>query len=325
MREKRRGIVRPRGAQPMYVIAGLPKSRNKDAVDALQARRPDAIVQGIPSSDRDGALYPLSLREALVRSVGAFAIRRRGDGHAPVTPASITLFFVPSSDQAELLDAFNFAVMAAPLPTLVAWDEHGRQLRHDREAIDAALIAAVSPSGRAKADLDVVQWRLNFQSDNEALLLPPENFFTKDGDLVPVFRAFRDGERPWTDRLADYGPTELTHEDVPKRVAAQQTRRPYVDSRSMAFFIAHPKAYDGPAREVGEEERPAAILSVLRSLYRFGGALPPGIHHDVQRRDGSSLGGADFICSRKGPISSKADYANIYPDDFVRVADVRDD
>jgi hypothetical protein len=170
-------------------------------------------------------------------------------------------------------------------------------------------------------NLNEVKRRLSYRSDNESLLLPPRNFTVEGGDLVPLFREFRNGARPWTDRLAELGPTALHHDDVPERIKRQQTRRPFVDSRGMAFFIAHPAAYDGAAREVEDGTDVAAILSALRSLYRFGGALEPGLHHDAQRSDGSSLGGALFHCAEKGRIRSSSDYANIYPNDFVRVAD----
>lgn len=62
------------------------------------------------------------------------------------------------------------------------------------------------------------------------------------------------------------------------------------------------------------------LLATLRALYRFGGALEPELHHDVQRSDGSELGGGAFECREKGRIQGKGGYANIYPNDFVRIA-----
>ncbi|AMK26130.1 hypothetical protein K426_26155 (plasmid) [Sphingobium sp. TKS] len=317
---KRRRVVQPRGPQPMYLIAGLPKSVHKSAIDGLQARLPETIVRGIPSSSKDGALYSPAMVNLLVRSVGAFAIRRRGNGNAQPTPATITLLFVPAPDQEVLLSRFDFVLMSAPLATLVARDEKYVQLRHDPAAVAEALIAAVAAAGEARMNLNQVVRRLGYRSDNEALLLPPRNFMTQNGNLVPLFLDFRRGDRPWDDRLEDLGPVPLTHEDVPLRVKPQQTRRPFVDSRGVAFFIAHPNAYDGPPREVEEENDIEELLATLRALYRFGGALEPGMHHDAQRADGSELGGAAFECSEKGRIHGKGGYANIYPNDFVRIA-----
>lgn len=316
---KRRRVVQPSGPQPMYIIAGLPKSVHKDAIDSLQVRLPQAIVKGIPSPSNDGALYSPQLLDILVRSVGEFALRRRANGNAQPTPASMTLLFVPAPDQEALLRRFDFALMSAPLSALVARDAQYRQMRHDREAVGTALAEAVAASGEARMNLNQVVRRLRFQSDNEGLLLPPRNFLTEDGDLVRTFRQFREGSRAWTDRMEEFGPAQLTHEDVPLRVKGQQTRHVFVDNRGMAYFIAHPTAYDGPPREVDDEEDVGAMLMALRSLYRFGGALPPGIHHDAQRSDGSVLGSAKFHCAEKGPIHGKGGYANVYPNDYVRV------
>lgn len=317
---KRRRLLQSSGPQPMYVIAGLPKSVHHQAVDALQQRLPHAIVKGIPSLAGDHALYPQPHIVSLVRSVGEFVIRRRGNGNAQPAPASITLFFVPSPDQEALLRTFDFAVMAVPLAPLIVRDVRGRQARHDIAVISETLIAATRAASDARMNLNEVERRLAYQSDNESLLLPPRNFVTQDGDLVGVFRDFRNAARPWNDRLVEFGPEALGHDDVPKRVAAQQTRHPFVDARGMAFFIAHPKAYDGPGREVEDNENIRPIVDAMRKLYRFGGALPPGLHHDAQRSDGSPLDGAFFQCSEKGRIRGMSDYANVYPNDYVRVA-----
>lgn len=318
-RHQRRRVVQRHGPQPMYVIAGLPKAIHKEAIGRLQARLPHAIVKGVPSPKPDGALYSTALVNLLTRSIGEFAVRRRTNGNAQPTPASITLLFVPAPDQEVLLRRFDFALMSAPLSALVARDEHAKQLRHDGNAVAETLVAAVAAAAEARMNLNQVVRRLGYQSDNEALLLPPRNFMTQDGDLVPAFTAIRRGHRPWTDRLTELGPTPLTHDDVPKRIQGQQTRWVFVDGRGMAFFIAHPRAYDGPPREVEDGENADELLDTLRALYRFGGAVMPGLHHDAQRSDGAALDGAVFECSTKGRISAKAEYANVYPNDFVRV------
>src|SRR5947209_2041979 len=117
---RRRRIIEPRGPQPMYVIAGLPRATHKNALDRLQARLPHAIVKGLPAPTRDGALYSAAFVDQLVRSVGEFAVRRRTRGNAQPAPASITLLFVPAPDQEVLLQRFDFAIMSAPIPALVA-------------------------------------------------------------------------------------------------------------------------------------------------------------------------------------------------------------
>jgi hypothetical protein len=137
--------------------------------------------------------------------------------------------FVPSPDQELLLRAFDFALMVAPVAALVARDERRRQLRHDLAAVHEALADSVAAAGEARMNLNEVERRLGYRSDNESLLLPPRNFMVEDGDLVPLFREFRDGARPWTDRLAELGPIALDHDDVPARIAPQQTRLAMTD------------------------------------------------------------------------------------------------
>ncbi|MGO7805077.1 hypothetical protein ACC694_22240 [Rhizobium ruizarguesonis] len=316
-KDKKRSVIKSAGPQPLYIIAGLPKAAYSQCVEALELRYPQAIFKGAPAASADAALYPNHYIETLIRSAGEFAVRRRANGNEQPTPASLILIFVPSFDQEELLKTFDFAVMPAPLPVLATRDDRGAQLRHQPKLALEEIVGAIKPSSDAQLALAEVRRRLAFQSDNEAILLPPGNFNIKDSSLRTVFREFRNGARDWTDRLTHLGPTDLKHEDVPSRIAKQQTRRPFVDQRGMAFFIAHPNAYDAPTREA--DSTTAAILSTLQSLYRFGGSIVSGLHHDAQRSDGSPLGGATFHCSEKGPIQSNEGYANVYPNDFVRV------
>lgn len=321
---RRRSVVQRHGPTPLYVIAGLPLAAHRRTLQHLSDRFPTRLFKGVSSPANDGGLYGEALVATLMRGVGSFVVRRRNNDPAQPTPRSLTLLYVPAPDEQRLLRAFEFSAMTIPLPALAALDERYRQLRHDPNAVIAAIEDAIAPGAPAQQALAEVSRRLNFKSDNEALLLPPRNFLVGDGDLVPTFREFGTGQRAWTDRLAELGPCELTHEDVPKRVAHQQTRRVFVDRRGVAFFMAHPQAFDGPPREV-EDDSETEIASALRSLYRFGGALDLGIHHDAQRSDGSPLQGAVFHCDERGRIRANDDYANVYPNDFVRVADYERD
>lgn len=322
MARDRRNHVKAKTSSHMYIVAGLPRAVHQRALDEVEKKGSGLILKGAPSPD-DGALYSSALVEQLIRASGEFAIKRRQASKDAPTPASITLLYVPSPDQEQLLSVFDFAVMAVPLPRLSAWGADGRQLRHRLDVVIEEMAAAIRPSGQARTNLAAVQQRLDRQSDDEALLLPPRNFLTQDGDLTLVMRDYRSSMRLWDDRLPDLGPTALSHEDVPLRIDSQQTRRPFVDARGMAFFIAHPKAYDGEAREVVDSKDVAGTLQVLRSLYRFGGSLARGLHHDAQRSDGSALGGAEFTCSEKGRVSSTSAYANVYPNDRVRAAELK--
>ena len=318
--EKRRRALIPRhGQQPLYVVAGLPIAVHGRVISALQARFKHALFQGAPSPTADGALYSAKLVSTLLRSVGQFAARRRTRGNAQPTPATITLLYVPAPGDEQLLSAFDFAVLPVPLELLTTYDDQFRTLRHDHDRAEDAIAQAIERGGRARTAINEVTRRLSYTVDSEGILLPPRNFQLQNGTLASVFLEIRRGTRPWNDRLADIGPTALTHFDVPDRIDTYETRRVFVDARNLAFFIAHPTAYDGPPREVEDDQDQLALLSALRTLFRFGGALAPGLHHDAQRSDGTVLKGAKMDCDEDGPIEAYGNYANVYPNDAVRV------
>lgn len=318
-KKPRRRVVERPGPQPMIVIAGLPQAVYRRVIDGFRTRYPGTIVTGSPGRKADGPLYPPVYIEGLLRAVSGFTTRRRSNGPVQPSPASVSLYYVPAGDDEKLLSAFDFFAMPVPLEPLASWSDRGRQMRHDAQLCVEVMTATYRPSTSGRAALNEVSRRLSYESDNESLLLPPDNFLTEDDRLDAVFRQFRKGQRNWCDRLADLGPTDLSHEDVPNRINPNQTRHPYVDSRGMAYFIAHKTAYDGNVWQTDEDAGSAELTLAMRSLYRFGASIPQGLHHDVQRSDGRSLGGAHFRCSVKGPISSTEDYANIYPNDFIRV------
>lgn len=315
---RRRVVERP-GPQPLLVVAGLPLAVYRRATETFQARFPDTIVMGAPARKADGSLYPAVYLESLLRAVAGFTARRRSNGPVQPSPASVTLFYVPSNDQEQLLAAFDFFAMPVPLEQLAKWSNHGRQLRHDCGFCEQEMVAAYKPTSEGRKALNEVTRRLGYESDNESLLLPPKNFLTEEGCLASIFRQFRNGQRSWSDRLKELGPTDLTHDDVPRRIAPKQTRHPYVDVRGLAYFIANKAAYDGNVWETDEVAPIEELTMAMKSLYRFGASIPQGLHHDVQRRDGTDLRNAKFRCATKGLISSAEGYANIYPNDFVRV------
>ncbi len=302
----------------MYVVAGLPPHTHRGAVARLNSRFPERKIVGTPSKSEDGPLYPVATVDEIVKLISEFAIKRRkNDGARPPTPKWIILLYVPSFDQEALLRVLDFAVMPAPLHALIAYGSDGKQLRHDPQAVDLAISDALGPSGPAKCALDDVLQRLQRMNDREVALLPPDNFhIDPPRTLSDLFVEYRNHERPADDRFNELEPTRLTREDIPR--FGRDVRHCHVDARGIAFLNAHPTAYDGAQWEKELTSSTAELLSVLRSLYRFGGALPSGFHHDVQRSDGKAMSSVLFNCCREGPISISAEYANIYPNDYIR-------
>jgi hypothetical protein len=305
------------GPVQMFVVAGLPKALSERANSILRELVPGEI-NVVSLASAEDALYRDALVSGIVRAVAGFAIRRRTHGSVGVVaPSSITLMYVPAPDEDRLLRRFDFAVFPVPLAELAARDAKGHQLRHSYDAVRAALARAVAASGPVRTNQNVVRERAN-RRDGEALLLPPNNFQVERE--VPVSRLFLEilrGDRPWTDRLAELRLGRFTKENLP-HVPPQQTRKAFQDHRGLVFLTAHPTAYHGQTREIERDITDAKLLSLLKSLYRFGAALPNGFHHDAQLEHAKSLAGLVFDCCMKGAIQGNGSHANIYPNDFVR-------
>ena len=300
----------------MVVLAGLPPEHYTWAVDLLASN--SRVVVGAPSSARDGPLYPARAVETLLKSAASFAVRRRSRGPAsPIHPSFVTLLYVTSPDEEALLSAFDFAVLPVPLGVLGVYGERGRMLRHERAAVEAALRAAFAPGARANAVAGEVRQRVGRTSEADALLLPPANFRVNGGDLTVMFSQFRSGIRDPKDRFPELGIIALNRDDLPK-LERNEVRRVHVDERDLAFLRANDREFHGQARELPEDAEAKAHRSLLRTLYRFGGPLPFGFHHDVQRRDGRKMVETRFECCMAGPVTVSGSHANVYPDDFVR-------
>ena len=316
-RKSRRSKIRPASTISMILVAGLPKLVYKDATLAFGKKFPHTIIKGTPASNADGRLYGHAYVSSLIRSASEFVVRRYGASPAP-TPSAIVLLYVPAPDQENLLRAFDFTVMPVAMSKLCAWSAGGIQLRHDRSEVEHAMASAWHPSSAARLNINKVSRRVNRFSDNEAMLLPPRNFNFKGNNLVSTFQEYRNGEMDWNEKISGMHPVVISRSDMPNLPRGPRTRRPFVDSSGIAFFIANPSAYHGNTWETAENDLKAIIKS-FRGLYRFGCILPQGIHHDAQRLNGRTLDGHVFNCVEKGRIKCISHHANIYPNDFVRV------
>jgi hypothetical protein len=300
----------------MVVLAGLPPEHCTWAVESLQSRARVAV--GAPSAARDGVLYPTRVVQTLLKAAVQFAARRRSQGPlSPIHPNFVTLLYVRSPDEEALLSAFDFAVLPVPLGVLGVYGETGRMLRHERAAVQAELGDAFAPGARANAAAGEVRQRVDRRSEADALLLPPANFRVNRGDLTAMFKEYRSGFREPRDRFPELSPTALNSDALP-RLAKDEVRRVHVDERDLAFLHADDVAFHGHPRELPEDAESEAHRSLLRTLYRFGGALLPGFHHDVQRRDGREMLDTPFDCCVAGSVTVSGSHANVYPNDFVR-------
>lgn len=316
------------GSSQMFVLAGLPKSlHNRAGLILRDLTQQDIKYVGIPSSERDGALYPENLISILVQATAGFTIRRRVNGtEQQSVPSSIMLLYVPSVDDEFLLRRFDFAVFPIPLHELALRDATGRQFRHSEKALTETLRRAMDPAGPVRQNLHIIKERIARLSDAEPFLLPPRNFhLERDKRIASLFEAFRRGERQWADRIPELCPQSLKKDNF-SRLEKNETRKVFIDYRKLIFLKAHSTAYDGATRETEEgkrygppEDPERDLLLKLKGLYRFGAPLPNGFHHDVQREQGKTLEGVEFECARSGQVRGRASHANIYTNDFVRI------
>ena len=305
----------------MFVVAGLPRALHDRAAPILTELVPGEIkVVALPSTELDGSLYPENLVSGIVRALAGFVTRRRVKGpKRPSAPSSITLLYVPATDDERLLRRIDFAVLPIPLRDLEARDARGQQLRHSYDALRAALARVTNSAGPARRSLSLIRERIDRLADGEALLLPPRNFhFDREVKIGSLFQTFLRGERPWTDRMAELRLRPFTGKDLP-RLPRNETRRAFQDHRNLVFLTAHPTAFHGTIREAEEDAAQSELLYLVKGLYRFGVALPNGFHHDVQFEHDTSLAGVEFECGMMGRVRGRASHANVYANDFVRI------
>lgn len=308
----------PAGETPLVILLGLPRAVANSAPDFVNhAMERCAAVQTIVAPDADGNLYPRKQLRQILASVTGFTRRKQSDERQP-SPSEISLLYVPAATDHFVLEALDFCVFPVPLPTLAEFNEVGKQMRHDRDAVREALVSALAPGQPARVAFHLVKERIKRVTDAEGLQLPPVNFkLDQHRTLGALFLEMRNGTRDWRDRFPELVAEEFGKEHI-EHLGFFERRRAFKDRRGLIFLRAHPKAFHAYTREVQLGDSIPDSLSVLRSAYRFGVALDRGFHHDVQVENGAELRTKRLDCSRDGPVTVDDDYCNIYPNDYIR-------
>jgi hypothetical protein len=303
----------------LYVLAGLPKEVFNASVDFLrQKAKAGARVLGVPSASKDGRLYSEALLKQLLNLVLPFAdrrIRNRPSG-APVQPKRLMLFYVPASDQEELLQAFDFFVFPVTLNGLCNF-EHGRQSRHVLGSCFTEIQGALEKSRYHFERL--VKPRVLSRKSAEGLLLPPRNFRLRSGQIGELFYEFTRGSRAWDDHSMEGAALRMfDHDDLPNFLRQSERQSIFQDARGLVFPCARPAELHGTPPPASGGQDLAYLQYNLRSFFRFGVPLEEGFHHDVQFEQGRPVSGVEFECSRNGCLQVSATHVNIYPNDYVR-------
>src|SRR5579864_232360 len=310
----RQGTRRETQKTPLVVLAGLPHSIYTAAArTTVENLSPSPRVISHPSGADDRFLYKKQTVTSVMQAVTGYAARQIKAENTPPTPNQILFAYVPSDDEEQLLAEFDFFVFPVRLTCLAEYDESGHQFRHDREMVEKYVVSSLQIALRNFME---VKGRLSRVNAREPLFLPPLNFKVSNTErMADIFKDMRRAARPWGDPLPNIRTTKVTHEQLPKHVRKGAHREVLSDSRSLLF--PHDQSNHGPARELAPACSHEDRRQFMQSSFRFGVPLTDGYHHDVQFA-GGSLGGETFECSRKGHIKLDSQYANVYPNDFVR-------
>jgi hypothetical protein len=312
--DRRKSKIKQPDTRPLFLVAGLPKS-TAGAVGGIvksQFGKPcEVIALAAPTSDH--YLYDRDYVRKLAILGAQFAQRRRAiKSKIEVSvPSFVYLLYVPGAGEERLLAEFDFAVFPIALSELGLRDARGRMNRHEVEAITASVRRAMLQQREAISEISN---RIKLARTKDAILLPPINFHISRAErFSQILLAVRQGHRNWNDRFAELATRRFDRETL-SALKAGEVQYCFCDARDIVFFLPwglHGDLWEG---EVSAE----TASSILRALYRFGGPLPRGFHHDAQFERPRILKNEVFECSSQGRVQVSGTHANIYPNDYVR-------
>lgn len=314
------GTSRSTTAVDLLLLAGLPNPLHSRIEEFLRERAGlHSKVIAVPSASYDGRLYRKSAVESLLRAAAQFSIRRlktRGENQPP-RPRRIALFYVPSPDDQQLLNAFDFFVFPVPLRSLADFDKAGCQKRHTRASCEQAIQHAFEVYDQEL--IRSLQPRIESRKSYEPLLLPPLNFHLPQRRLQQAFCELSRRSRTWNNVMLDgLVPETFDREQLPGFLDHQERQLIFRDARDVIFPCARANELHSRLPDVPPESDLSVLQSFLRSVYRFGTPLPEGFHHDAQFEWGRPFNSMWFDCSSRGVISVSGSHANLYPNDYVR-------
>jgi hypothetical protein len=299
---------------PVVLLAGLPNSIARPVAISIQEKfLPTRVISQASGFDNNN-LYRIETVTGLVQAISGYAIRQAKAKQIGVAPANILLAYVPSADDERLLREFDFYVFPLRLTRLAEYSNQGKQFRYDRKVTEEYIGASLETALR-NLNLEIMP-RLSIPRWTEPLFLPPRNFKVSNTEkMADLFRQMRRGMQPWGDPLPNVRRVKATHEDLPHHIPKGVSKEVCSDYRDLLF--PPDKTNHGPQRELDGTASDEERKQFMRSAFRFGVPLINGYHHDVQFA-GRKLSGQTFECSREGVVQLNCDYANVYPNDFVR-------
>ena len=301
-------------SKPLVLLAGLPHPTCGAVANTTEKSLfPSPRVIFEASGTDNNNLYRFETVTGLLRAVSDHAVRQLKANTQVPTPTQILLAYVPGADDERLLAEFDFFVFPVRLTRLAEYDERGRQYRHDRKVAEEYVVGSLETALRSFME---VKRRLSSPSWREPLFLPPRNFRVSATErMADIFTDMRRAVQPWGPPIPNVRTTKVTHKELSKHLREGASREVLSDARGLLF--PHDQSGHGPVRALDPTSSHEERKQFMRSSFRFGVPLIDGYHHDVQY-GGRGLGGETFECSRRGVVQLDCDYANIYPNDFIR-------
>lgn len=312
----------PPGRSPLLVIAGFPEATAEIAAATIN-NDPDTRWRAIAVKfgRDDAAIYAdLSATLELGRLTCAFADEAAPDPDGIPTPSRIVVAYVPCQGSTRLWDVFGHAVWPVRLEHPDWPVDARRHWRHEIEAVNSLLRAAMSSAEAEPAE--GLRQRLEARRSDDPLLLPARNFHLDEvRRLFGPFRDFMAGNLGIGQVGAGVHAERFAFERLPGYYARMGGRgkRFCVDARDLVFAKSnHGQHGAHPIIERGAKVTSDLIQRVLEARYRFGTPLePPGFQHDVQREGRTRLHNEMFDCVLRGPLPISGSHANVFPSDVV--------
>ena len=300
---------------PLYIIAGFPATISRNITSSLKNDHELKRALYIhAASSRSGPLYDHTSTQALLQETMAHIERRDGDGTEPIEPSRLILLYVPDGSNNVLFKAFGFSCFPIPIDV----PRENQQLLRRSPNFAAATLKGIVRKQPTESVLNIER-QISGNTRRTLFLLPGENFL-EPSNGQPIGHWFDDiinGVATWDEVGERLVLSRLTRDDVPALRTGR--RHVFVDSRQLCFLPAQASEQHGAIWTDGDSEDPHKVRHWLNGKYRFGIPITEsGFHYDVQKRKGGSLANVQFQCGLHGPIRTKGNHVNIYPNDFVR-------
>jgi hypothetical protein len=318
-------LLNRRFGDPMYVIAGLPPTVSARVANYLEGKigrgLPRAIYHAPDFSGNDDTLYLSEDYVKIRRRIATVILdnieeKKIKRGAPLITPSRIVLLYVSFPERVRtFLRNFEFFVY----PVVMRGPDGEPRWRHN-----TGLASEIVEKNIAEIDVGAPEFRevvreISQHGTKSVLALPLRNFH-HPAPIGEYFREVYAKNGLWAEVVRKFQMRRYRKEQFPDvKWVKRQGVNAFTDMRELAFLPPPPSLWHGPPREPSSFADSQVIFNKMNELYRLGIPLPDGFHFDAQLTDRRSLTNVEIVCCEKGKRDTRGwQYANIYPNDFVR-------